>query len=141
MEMAQTVSKLSKDPSTKIGSILIRPDNTVASVGYNGFPSNTLDEQHHFTDKDFKYKYIIHGEENAILNCQDHSLKNYSIFIYGLPPCTNCLSKIINCGISSIYYKVSNESSYEKMKADWETSLQIIRVNENLNYINIERLD
>jgi len=36
--MADLVGSWSKDPSTKVGAVIIRPDRTIASVGYNGFP-------------------------------------------------------------------------------------------------------
>ena len=36
LEMARLVSGWSKDPSTKVGAVIVRPDKTIASVGYNG---------------------------------------------------------------------------------------------------------
>jgi deoxycytidylate deaminase len=36
----------SKDPSTKVGAVIVRPDLTVASIGYNGFPRGMSDDPH-----------------------------------------------------------------------------------------------
>jgi dCMP deaminase len=38
LDIAEEVSKASKDPSTKVGAVIVRPDRTVASLGYNGLP-------------------------------------------------------------------------------------------------------
>jgi len=38
LDMAEFVSGKSKDPSTKCGAVITRPDHTVVSMGYNGFP-------------------------------------------------------------------------------------------------------
>jgi len=38
IEMAMLVAKKSKDPSTKVGCVLVGPENQVISTGFNGFP-------------------------------------------------------------------------------------------------------
>ena len=38
IEMAMHISTKSKDPSTKVGCVIVGPDNEVRSTGYNGFP-------------------------------------------------------------------------------------------------------
>jgi dCMP deaminase len=38
IRMAELVASKSKDPSTKVGCIIVGPDNEVRSTGYNGFP-------------------------------------------------------------------------------------------------------
>ena len=43
-QLAKLVSLWSKDPSTKVGSVIVRPDKTIASVGFNGFPKGVPDE-------------------------------------------------------------------------------------------------
>jgi dCMP deaminase len=35
--VAEAVAQASKDPSTKVGSVIVRPDRTFVSFGYNGF--------------------------------------------------------------------------------------------------------
>ena len=36
MEVAELVSTWSKDPSTKVGAIVVGPDREIRSTGYNG---------------------------------------------------------------------------------------------------------
>ena len=38
INMAEHVSTKSKDPSTKVGCVIVGPDNEVRSTGFNGFP-------------------------------------------------------------------------------------------------------
>jgi dCMP deaminase len=38
IRMAMFVAQKSKDDSTKVGCVIVSPDNTVLSMGYNGFP-------------------------------------------------------------------------------------------------------
>lgn len=53
MEMAQLVSTWSKDPSTKIGAVLVR-SNKIVATGYNGFPSGIVDDKR-LQNRDKKY--------------------------------------------------------------------------------------
>ena len=45
IEMAFLVSEKSKDPSTKVGCVLVSKDNTVLSTGNNGFPRGVKEEE------------------------------------------------------------------------------------------------
>lgn len=42
IELARLVATWSKDPSTKVGAVIVRPYRTVASVGFNGFARGRL---------------------------------------------------------------------------------------------------
>ena len=101
LKLAEEASTWSKDRS-KIGACLMRPDHKIASYGYNGLPPG-LDDEEILKDRELKNKIIIHAEENAILNCSDPSLENYSLFVYGLNPCNHCASVIASKGIKYVY--------------------------------------
>jgi dCMP deaminase len=92
----------SKDPSSKVGAVLMRPDKTFAGDGFNGFPAGLDDSPELYLDRDYKIATVIHAEENAILNSRDHSLDGYTLYVSGLPPCCSCASKIIQKGISGV---------------------------------------
>ena len=68
MEMAVAISKMSKDPTTKVGAIIVSPDNTQISCGYNGFVCG-INETPEKWERPKKYDYAIHAEENALLFC------------------------------------------------------------------------
>lgn len=99
MTLAKCVSSMSKDPSTKVGAVIIRPDFTVASTGYNGYPRGCVDDD--YTNRERKYQRIIHAEMNAILTARE-PLNGYTIFSWPLPPCDRCIPHIIQSGIGRL---------------------------------------
>lgn len=44
IKMAMLVASKSKDPSTKVGCVIVGPDNEVRSTGFNGFPRGVVEE-------------------------------------------------------------------------------------------------
>ena len=56
LSLAREVSTWSKDPSTQVGAVLVRPDRTVAGIGFNGFPRGIYDDPELLNDRPEKYK-------------------------------------------------------------------------------------
>lgn len=102
-ELAQTISKLSKDPSTKVGAIILRPDNSISSMGYNGFPKGFPDLPEYWNDRELKYKLVKHAEENAIDFSTDQSMDRYYMVVTHFP-CPTCAGHIVQKGIIKVYY-------------------------------------
>jgi dCMP deaminase len=69
--IAREVSTASKDPSTKVGAVIVRPDWTVAAMGYNGFPRGIADTPERLNDRETKYALVTHAEVNAILTARE----------------------------------------------------------------------
>lgn len=42
LDLAVFIGDWSKDPSTKVGAVLVRPDRTIAGLGFNGFPRGQI---------------------------------------------------------------------------------------------------
>ena len=51
LDLCEAVARRSRDPSTKVGSVILRPDNTIAAAGYNGFPRKVDDDPEIYLDK------------------------------------------------------------------------------------------
>lgn len=115
LELAKTVANYSKDPSTKVGCVIIRSDNTIASTGFNGFPRQMEDRPEWYTDKTEKYSRVIHAELNAILNAHG-PVDEYIAFIYPCPPCDRCAVTLIQAGITKVIYQKPSE----EMAARWD---------------------
>ena len=107
LSMAALVASWSKDPSTQVGAVITRPNNTVVSVGYNGFARGVDDSPDRLADRDVKLACTIHAEMNAILNARE-GLDGCTIFVTH-PPCGNCAASIINVGIREVKYKRPNQ--------------------------------
>jgi deoxycytidylate deaminase len=59
----------SKDPNTKVGAILLKPDlSAVVSTGINGFPRKLQDTDPQRWERPTKYTYVTHAEVNAVAN-------------------------------------------------------------------------
>lgn len=90
----------SKDPSTKVGAVVVRPDNSVASLAYNGFPKGVLDLPERYEDREQKYPRVVHAEDNALSFCE---LRPRGCTLYcTLFPCNDCAKTIIQAGISRV---------------------------------------
>lgn len=100
-EIALTFAKLSKDPITKVGSVIVTSDNRQCSGGYNGF-ARGIDENDSKWQRPTKYLYAVHSEENAILNCP-FDVNGCKIYVT-LQPCHRCLIRLLNAGIKEVYY-------------------------------------
>lgn len=107
LELALAVSNRSRDPSTKVGAVIIRPDKTIASIGYNGFPRNMEDKEEWWNNKEEKYARVIHAEMNALLNSKE-SVKGMTIFC-SHPCCQECAKHIIAAGISTVVVRTNEE--------------------------------
>lgn len=105
LNIAFDVSTRSDDPNIRHGAIIVSEQNHIIGTGYNGTIRGSDPEKIPYNDRDKKRPYMIHAEENAILNCMINPLTlDYSkIYVTGLP-CVNCLQRIINFGIKEIIY-------------------------------------
>ena len=101
LELAGTVAQWSKDPSTKVGAVIVDDKNRVVSMGFNGFPRGTSDAEQRYGDRELKLKQIIHAEINAILFAKQ-DLAGYTLYVTPLSPCAQCASAIIQSGISRV---------------------------------------
>lgn len=119
LEMARGVSAWSKDPSTKVGTVIVRPDRTVVSVGYNGFPRGTDDYHQLLADRDMKLRRTVHAEVNAILAARER-LDGCTLYLTPLHPCATCAGIIVQSGIKHVVAhlaKTPNASWADDFKA------------------------
>lgn len=99
--LADHVASWSKDPSTKVGAVIVRPDRTVVSLGYNGFPRKVRDTAERYEDRETKLRMVVHAEANAILTARQ-SLYGCTLYVSGLHPCATCSGMIIQAGIREV---------------------------------------
>lgn len=112
--MADYVSQASKDPSTRCGAVIVRPDRTVASVGYNGFPRGVVDDETRLNNRETKLSMTVHAEMNAILNAHER-MDGYTIYVTG-PCCSNCAAAVIQAGIKHVIYKKPDDDFLSRWK-------------------------
>jgi dCMP deaminase len=109
-ELAVLVSTWSKDPSKKVGAVVVRPDKTINSIGYNGFPRGVADSQQRLLNKDLKNLLVVHAEANAILNSRDSQLVGHTLYCTEFC-CCSCVGLVIQKGITRVVVPRLNPSS------------------------------
>jgi dCMP deaminase len=106
-------ARMSKDPSTRVGAVVVGPDREIRSAGFNGFPRGIADHVTRLEDRDTKMALVVHGEMNAILAAARVGIpmKGCTMYlaatddggeVWGGPPCTRCTVEVIQAGISEI---------------------------------------
>ena len=104
LNLAKEISTWSKDPSTKIGAVIVNDEKRILATGYNGFPKGIHDSEQRYHDRETKYKYVVHAEMNAIYNATYNgiSLNDSTLYVWGLPVCSECAKGVIQVGIKRI---------------------------------------
>lgn len=122
MEVARLTSTWSKDPSSKVGAVTVNSKNIVVSSGWNGFPRGLKDDFSRLTDRELKYKFVVHAEMNTIYNATYNgvSLDGSTLYVYGLPICSECAKGVIQVGIKRVVMPISVMP--EKWFESWLTS-------------------
>ncbi len=120
LNVARLVSTWSKDPRKQCGAVIVRPDRTIVSTGFNGFPKGCSDDPELYADRDLKLARVVHAEVNAILHARE-PVHGYTL--YSWPPgfgpsCDRCSAHIIQAGISRVVYVHADHAS------NWKESIQ-----------------
>ena len=126
LEIAKDVAQWSKDPSTKVGSVIVGRKGQIISQGYNGFPRGIADTKERYNYRHVKYKYTIHSEANSIYNAMysGSSTDGASIYVTGLPVCVECAKAIIQCGIKKVY---TDSEPDERWKESTDPALSMLK--------------
>ena len=109
IKLAHEVAEWSKDPSTKVGCVLVK-DKRVISTGYNGFPKGIGDSFDRLMDREQKYEMTVHAEINAITTAALHGVSTEGSTAYvTFNPCSRCAAVLINAGIDSVYVSTAHD--------------------------------
>ena len=124
IKLAEEISTWSKDAGTRVGAVIVRPDRTICSVGFNGFPRKVKDSQDAIANRDIKLFRTIHAELNAILSAKE-PLAGYSLFVWPFQPCAQCAAAIIQAGITEVYCPNNDHLAHERWSDSFKAALQM----------------
>ncbi|WVW77379.1 dCMP deaminase [Stenotrophomonas phage vB_SmaS_Bhz58] len=103
IELAEQVASWSKGPRKRIGAAIVRPDRSIASLGYNGPPRGFDDEAFLRMTREEQHAVVIHAEANAIAQAHDgEALAGYTLYVSPLFPCAVCARRIVDAGIRRV---------------------------------------
>ena len=128
LELAKYISTWSRDPSTKVGAILVNYEVGREFIGYNGFPRGVKDEEDRYANRELKYKLVVHAEINVILKAGQLA-KGSTLYVYpsfAMPPiCNECCKLAIQSGVKEIVgYNADPDDPRVKR---WKDSIDISR--------------
>lgn len=125
LALAEHISTWSKDPSRKIGAVAVGEKGQVLAQGYNGFPRGIDDQESMYENKVIKYQHVVHAEMNCIYNATYNgtSLDGATMYIHGLPVCSECAKGIIQVGIKRVVTEEILTSTPER----WVESTQLTK--------------
>jgi dCMP deaminase len=129
MNVAKEVSTWSKDPSTQVGAVCIDPRRQIVSMGYNGFPRLIEDTPRRLNDRETKYKYVVHAEQNCIYNATwtGVSLAGTTMYIYGLPLCSECVKGVLQAGIQCVVMSWTDAPGQDKWSSSFELTKDMLK--------------
>lgn len=103
MVLADHIAQWSKDRSSKVGAVIVKDKNPI-SMGYNGFPRGCDDDAEERHERPEKYSWVLHAEENSIVNAARHGQKTSGADMYvNWFPCSRCAGQIVNAGIKRVF--------------------------------------
>lgn len=140
MEMADLASKRSTCLRRKVGAVIVK-DNQVLATGYNGSPkgithcadskNGCMREKLHIpSGQRHELCMAVHAEQNAIIQCavNGNSTKGSTIYV-NTSPCSLCLKMIINAGITKIVTRELYPDELSKQLLE-ESGIEIIFLNK-----------
>ena len=118
--LAEFVANWSKDPSTKVGCVLVGDEKVILGIGYNGFPRGVEDSSARLNHRETKYLMVQHAETNAIQNAQGN-LRGSTAYVTH-KPCANCCGSLIQAGITRVVARPTPEGLASRLEASYEAS-------------------
>jgi dCMP deaminase len=132
LDMASLVGSWSKDPSTKVGAVIVDPLKRVRGIGFNGFARGVIDAPELLKNRDEKLSRMVHAEINAVLNACA-SVEGCTIYLT-IPPCNMCASFLIQSGIKNIIWMKPSDELVERWGKSWTLTYTLLQ-EANVNYL------
>ncbi len=113
ISMCVEQARLSADPSTRVGAVLVSADRRTVHKGVNGFAPGVAATAERMADREVKLKLVVHAEMNAILAAARDAVSPEGATLYfvamdrsgrfwGGAPCARCANAIIASGIVAV---------------------------------------
>lgn len=141
MKIAETVALKSKDPSSKMGCVIVDKNKRVVSLGYNGLIQGADESKLTLSERPMKYYFATHSEMNAVLFAHQ-DLTGCTIY-NRVATCDNCLKYCLQAGITRFVYEElrvhSHSTDPKKSMTNVDTDEAIIRLLTSMP--NVETLN
>lgn len=124
IKIAQAVASASKDPSTKVGAVIVGPANEIRATGYNGFARGVKEDETRWA-RPAKYDRVVHAEHNAVLQIGRAGAKDCRLYISNTYlPCAQCASAIVQAGIKVV---IGPNQEFPGKSEHWKQSIELAK--------------
>jgi len=124
LDLCTVIARRSRDPRTTVGAVILRPDNTIAAAGYNGFARGVDDDPAIYADRNRKLLRTVHAEINAILTSRE-PLHGYTLYVSPLHPCSQCAAAIIQSGIKTVIARIDSSNQHVSWQESFREAAQM----------------
>jgi len=116
MARAVQIAQASKDPSTKVGCLVVDQDHNECASGWNGFPRGVEDSPARLADRPTKHLIVVHAEANAVAAAARAGVSLRGCIAYVTAPCcSQCAALLVQAGITLVVWQGA-------LRPEWEAS-------------------
>ena len=104
MPIAWSFASMSRDPSTKVGALLLGGRYEVLASGWNGAPRGcNADKDERYSDRNQKLWWATHAEANAVANAAMAGTSTHgAVLVVTHPPCITCAKLAVQAGVAMV---------------------------------------
>lgn len=124
LRLAEHIGGWSRDPSTKCGAVIVRPNRSICSTGFNGFPQGMDDRSEWYDNRDEKYIRVVHAEVNALLFSRE-SVSGYTLYTWPMACCPRCAVQMVQAGLRRLVFPVCPVDKIERWQEQLEKTKSI----------------
>lgn len=121
LDLSELAGSWSKDPSTKVGSVIVDQKKRIVSLGFNGSPRGVEDAE----ERSKKLLRTVHSEMNS-LHFANRDVEGCTIYITH-PPCANCASHLIQRGVRRVVFYRGSDEFLERWGDNYREALSMFR--------------
>lgn len=114
MGLAKAIAVKSKDPSTRVGCLIVGQGMELVCSGYNGIPRGVLDLPERLA-RPAKYYWVSHAEANCVAHAARIGVPLNGCKAYTThTPCSGCAKALIQAGIKEVIVGLGTTSMPEE---------------------------
>ena len=133
IDLAETFSTWSKDPSTRVGAVIVTESCKIVGQGYNGLLPGINDELLQL-GREFKIDNTAHAEANAFTDNTTHTNEDLYLFV-SKPICLECAKLAALNKIKGVFCLTTTDPTFNKR---WNNDrAQMVLANTNITYTEI----
>lgn len=125
LDLAKLVASWSRDPSTKVGAVIVDANKRILSLGFNGFPQEMPDREEHYANRDERLARTVHAEVNALIFA-GRLPPGVTLYTWPFMSCDRCTVQMLQAGVRNFVASRATPEQLQRWGAAFERSKQYI---------------